>query len=70
MMTMDGKIVHPLRRSSVRLGDKTIFDRKDVTNRAWFILDLALEGGGFAPKNSTGLQTADGFVMNYHSRRK
>ena len=70
MMTMDGKIVHPLRRSSVRLGDQTIFDRKDVTSRAWFILDLALGCGGFAPKNSTGLQTADGFVMNYHSRRK
>ena len=70
MMTMDGKIVHPLRRSSVRLGDQTIFDRKDVTSRAWFILDLSLGCGGFAPKNSTGLQTADGFVMNYHSRRK
>ena len=70
MMTMDGKIVHPLRRSSVRLGDQTIFDRKDVTSRAWFILDLALGAGVFAPKGSSGLQTADGLSMQYHSRRK
>ena len=70
MIVMDAKIVHPLRRSSVRLGDQTIFDRQENTGRAWFILDLALGGGGFVPKNSAGLQTADGYVMNYNSRRK
>ena len=70
MMTMNGKIVHPLRRSGVLLGEQKIFDRSDNTGIAWFVIDLALGAGGFAPKGSSGLQTADGLSMQYHSRRK
>lgn len=70
MIIYNGKIAHPLRRNSIKLGDKTIFQRPEKAERSWLIIDLALPGLIFAPKDAGGMRTADGLILQNHGRRK
>ena len=70
MIARNGMEVHPLRQSSIRLGNETAFELNALHNRSWFILDLALPGRAFIPADcDTALVTADGQWFGTYSRR-
>lgn len=67
----DGKAygVFPLEIQKAQLGKETVYDR-NTRGKSWIILDLALSGPiGFIPKESSGMQTADGKRFFSKSRR-
>ncbi len=63
----EGYSVYPLSQRRIQLGRDIIYDR-DTRGEDWFILDLALPGGRFVPKNSGGLITARGLIFKCQSR--
>lgn len=70
MLTKEGKLVHPLRRSHILLGDNQIHDLSAPLGRMWFVLDLVLPGGYLKPEDAKYMRLADGKLMKTHSRRK
>ena len=69
-MIKDGKLVHPLGQSLITLGEEVIFDLSADTGRSWFVLDLALPGYIFKPKDSSYIKLADNKTLMDYCRRK